>query len=64
MWEAVSVMSSGLRRAKEATDRNMEKRDKDQARQDEGQRRANVDWYIAKRKRDRDRERGDGGRER
>ena len=61
MWKAVSVMPSGLRRAKEATDRNMEKRDKDQARQDEGQRRANVDWYI---KRKRDRERGDGGRER
>jgi hypothetical protein len=51
-------------RAKEATDRNMEKRDKDQARQDEGQRRANVDWYIKKRERDRARERGDGGRER
>jgi len=51
-------------RAKETTDRHLEKRDKDQARQDEGQRRANVDWYIEKRKRDRDRERGDGGRER
>src|SRR5262249_12073432 len=52
------------RRAKEATDRHLAKRDKDQTRQDKGQRRANVDWYIEKLKRDRARERGDGGRER
>jgi Relaxase/Mobilisation nuclease domain len=51
-------------RAKETTDRHLEKRDKDQAQQHEGDRRARVEWLIEKRKRDRDRERGDGGRER
>jgi hypothetical protein len=50
-----------LRPGREATDRNREKKEKDQ--RQEGKRKADVEWYLAKRAADRARER-DGGRDR